>query len=173
MDEVLTFWFADPTRAWRSDPAFDREIANRFATLRDDVLAGAHEDWCHSPRGALAYVIALDQFSRNLFRDTARMVEGDRKALAAAKQAVARGDDFNLSEVERSFLYMPFMHSEDRADQDRSVELFRERSPATLDYAERHRDVIVRFGRFPHRNAMLGRASTPDELAFLATGVRF
>lgn len=166
MDEVLEFWFADPSRWWRKDPAFDDEIRARFEALHEEIDRGEHEDWCAAPRGALAYVIVLDQFSRNMFRGTARMFASDARALAAARAAIGRGDDRQLAPAEQTFLYMPFMHSEDLADQERAVELFRAHGDEA-SYAVRHRDIIRRFGRFPHRNELLGRASTPEELAFL------
>jgi len=143
------------------------------------VRAGLRENWLDEPRGRVAYVIVLDQFSRNMFRGTARMFEGDRQALAAAVEGVARHDDAALTVNERSFLYMPYMHSEDIDMQDRSVALFKELAEsapselrgslvAAVQYAEKHREVVARFGRFPHRNTVLGRASTPAEQAFIA-----
>jgi uncharacterized protein (DUF924 family) len=167
-DDVLAFWFADPARWWRKDPAFDAEIRTRFHDLHRAVAAGAREDWRATPRGALAYVVVLDQFSRNMFRDTAGMFASDAQAVAAARAAVDRGDDRALADTERMFLYMPLMHSEDLADQDRCVDLFRALGRSyELNYAEQHRDIVRRFGRFPHRNQLLGRASTPDEVEFL------
>lgn len=168
IDEVLAFWFADPTRWWKKDPAFDAEVQGRFLALHDAIMRGEREDWLATPRGALAYVVVLDQFSRNMFRGTGRMFASDARALAAARRALARGDDRALAADERIFLYMPFMHSEDIADQDRCVALFTASpSEEQLRYAEMHRDIIRRFGRFPHRNALLGRASTPEEEEFL------
>ena len=166
-EEVLSFWFADPPRWWRKDPAFDAEVRDRFLAVHGAVERGEHEDWLETARGALAYVIVLDQLSRNMFRGTARMFAGDARARAAARRAVDRGDDRTLSEAERSFLYMPFMHSEDLADQDRGAGLFASGAPAELRYAEQHRDIVRRFGRFPHRNALLGRESSPEEQEFL------
>lgn len=167
MEDVLTFWFADPDRAWRKDPAFDEEIRRRFGDLHAAVVRGEHEAWRTTPRGALAYVIVLDQFSRNLYRGDPRAFAADAQARAAAAEAVAAGHDQALTTAERGFLYMPFMHSEALADQDRAVALFRPLGGASLEFAERHRDIVARFGRFPHRNAVLGRASTPEEAAFL------
>jgi uncharacterized protein (DUF924 family) len=165
-DDVLEFWFANPGRWWKKDPAFDVEIRDRFLALHDAVQRGEREDWLDAARGSLAYVIVSDQFSRNMFRGTGRMFEGDVRALAAARRALERGFDRDLSRDERMFLCMPFMHSEDIADQDRCVMLF-----ATLHewlrYAEQHREIVRRFGRFPHRNALVGRQSTPEELEFL------
>lgn len=167
IDEVLSFWFADPARWWRKDPAFDAELRDRFLALHEAIGRGEREDWLATARGALAYVIVLDQLSRNMFRGTARAFANDARARAAARRAVDRGDDRALSEDERMFLYMPFLHSEDIVDQDRAVALFRSLPSDHVRYAEQHRDIVRRFGRFPHRNALLGRASTPGEEEFL------
>ena len=187
---ILQFWFGDVDQLGRSDvqhsrrwfmkdEAFDREIADRFGETYADVRGGLREAWLDEPRGRVAYVIVLDQFSRNMFRGKARMFEADRQALAAAVEGVARHDDAQLSVNERSFLYMPYMHSEEIGMQDRSVALFTELAAdapselrgslaAGLQYAQKHRETIARFGRFPHRNTVLGRGSTPAELAFIA-----
>jgi uncharacterized protein (DUF924 family) len=167
LDDLLAFWFADPARWWKKDPAFDAEIRDRFLALHDAIDRGEHEGWLDTPRGALAYVIALDQFSRNMFRGDAKSFASDARARAAARRAVDRGDDAALSNDERSFLYMPLMHSEDIADQDRCCALFTKGGSDQVKYAEMHRNIIRRFGRFPHRNAVLGRASTPEEEEFL------
>jgi uncharacterized protein (DUF924 family) len=166
-DDVLTFWFADPGRWWKKDPALDAEIRGRFLALHDAVVRDDREDWLETSRGTLAYVIVLDQFSRNMFRGSARMFENDPRALAAARRALDRGFDRDLSGDERAFLYMPFMHSEDIADQDRCVGLFSSALHQWLAHAEGHRDIVRRFGRFPHRNALHGRPSTSEELEFL------
>jgi uncharacterized protein (DUF924 family) len=187
---VLQFWFGDVDELGRSDvlhsrrwfmkdEAFDREVAERFGETYADVRSGLREAWLDDPRGRVAYVIVLDQFSRNMFRGTARMFEGDKQALAAAIEGVARHDDTELNVNERSFLYMPYMHSEDIDMQERSVALFTELAAtapselrgslvAAVQYAEKHREIIARFGRFPHRNAILGRESTSAEIAFIA-----
>jgi uncharacterized protein (DUF924 family) len=167
IDEVLTFWFADSGRWWKKDPAFDAEIRDRFLELYDAVVRDEREDWLETSRGALAYVIVLDQFSRNMFRASARMFESDPRALAATRRALDRSFDRGLSGDERMFLYMPFMHSEDIADQNRCVGLFASALQQWRPYAEAHRDIVRRFGRFPHRNALLGRPSTSEELEFL------
>ena len=185
-EPILDFWFADldsgggladqNRRWWRKDAAFDAEIRQRFAADHAAIEAGEREHWLDNPRGLLAYVVVLDQFSRNMFRDTPAMFASDPRALAAAKRAVAGGIDATLRPEMRLFLYMPFMHSESLADQDTCIELITRMTtdPAVTSYAERHRAVIARFGRFPHRNAILGRPSTPEELAFLAgPGARF
>jgi uncharacterized protein (DUF924 family) len=187
---VLQFWFGDVDELGRSDvlhsrrwfmkdEAFDREIAAKFGETYADVRAHLREAWLDDPRGRVAYVIVLDQFPRNMFRGTARMFEADKQALAAAIEGVARHDDTELNVNERSFLYMPYMHSEDIDMQERSVALFTELAAhapselrgsmvAAVQYAERHREIIARYGRFPHRNTVLGRESTPEEIAFLA-----
>ena len=187
---ILQFWFGDVDELGRSDVQhsrrwfmkdqdFDREIADRFGETYADVRSGRREAWLDEPRGRVAYVIVLDQFPRNMFRGTARMFEGDRQALAAAVEGVARHDDAPLSVNERSFLYMPYMHSEELGMQERSVALFEELAAAApselrgslvaaVQYAKKHHDIIARFGRFPHRNTLLGRESTPAEQAFLA-----
>jgi uncharacterized protein (DUF924 family) len=167
MDDVLSFWFADASRWFKKDRAFDAEIRERFGALHEALERGEHEAWLDSPRGALAYVIVLDQFSRNMFRGTARSFASDARALKAACAALDRGFDRELSPPERGFLYMPLMHSEALADQERCVELFRPEGAERLRYAEMHRDIVRRFGRFPHRNEILGRPSTPEEIEFL------
>jgi len=178
---VLDFWFGLPAEAgqfrkvwFQRDEAFDAEIATRFATVHEAALAGAHDAWAEKPHGALALVIALDQFPRNLHRGSARAYAADAKAREVARMAVLeRGFDRGLAVVERLFLYLPFEHGEALADQDLCVALFEgmRGEPGAADlirYAWEHRAVIRRFGRFPHRNADLGRASTPAEEAFLA-----
>jgi uncharacterized protein (DUF924 family) len=168
MNEVLAFWFSDRDHWWRKSADFDEEIRRRFGPLHAEITNGEHDDWRKTPAGTLAYVIVLDQLSRNMFRNDARAYGSDDRALAASREALSRGDDGALSVDERTFLYMPLMHSEDVTDQERSVALFGSLGDDdSLRAAERHRDVIRRFGRFPHRNAVLGRASTAEELAFL------
>ena len=180
IDDIWAFWFgvlddqgdAAPAvvkRWWLKDAAFDEQVRTRFAALHREVSAGAHEAWRESARGAVAYVLVLDQFSRNMFRDTPASFASDGRGLAAAKDAVARGLDRELPRAARGFLYLPYMHSEALADQDTCVDLFADLPGAAQnrDFAEKHRMIIRRFGRFPHRNAILGRAATPDETAFL------
>ena len=165
-DDVLAFWFRHSDHWWKQDPAFDAEVRDGFQELHGAIERDEREDWLETPRPSLAYVVVLDQFSRNMFRGSPRMFEGDARALAAARRAVDRGFDRELSRNERMFLYMPFMHSENMADQVRSRMLFAALEE-WLRYAEEHHDIIRRFGRFPHRNALLGRSSSPVELAFL------
>lgn len=190
VDEVLSFWFGEPgeagfaagdavSRWWKKDAAFDEEIRSRFGALHAGVMSGEREDWLKSARGRLAYVIVLDQFSRNMFRDTPGMFASDRKALDAARGAVEQGMDRAVRGDLRAFFYLPFMHSEELAVQDRCVALFetfhdelegegKARIASNLKFAIAHRDIVAKWGRFPHRNAILGRESTPEEKAFLA-----
>jgi uncharacterized protein (DUF924 family) len=175
---VLDFWFGAPPHAaraewFRKDDAFDATIRTRFGGAIDEALAGRLQDWDATPAGALARVLLLDQFTRNAFRGTPRAFAGDALALAAVRAMVARGDDRALAPLERVFVYLPFEHAEDAAMQRESLRLFEALAPLlppgdpTLDYARRHAAVIERFGRFPHRNTILGRASTAEETAFL------
>ncbi|MFO1364568.1 MAG: DUF924 family protein [Burkholderiales bacterium] len=179
--EVLEFWFGAPHApdfgrprpAWfkRSD-AFDAAIRDRFLATHEAAAAGALDGWGARPLGALALVLTLDQFPRNLFRGDPRAFAADARALALARDIVARGFDAALLPVQRWFAYLPFEHAEDLAAQRESLRLFERIAGATggagtFTYALRHYAVIARFGRFPHRNAVLGRASTPAELEFL------
>jgi uncharacterized protein (DUF924 family) len=175
--EILEFWFGSPPLAsrdiwFRKDAAFDTVIHERFGEAIAAACAGAFGEWCNEPHGALARVILLDQFTRNAFRGTAEAFAGDERALATAEDAIARGLDRQLTPAERGFLYMPFEHSEDPAMQERSLALFGALAAETgvagqLDWAKRHAEVIRRFGRFPHRNALLRRPSTPEETEYL------
>jgi uncharacterized protein (DUF924 family) len=186
-EEILEFWFGRPGSAeygqsrdvwFRKDAAFDAEVLARFGVAIETALAGGFADWS-SPRAALARILLLDQFTRNAFRDTPRAFAGDAWALEVASEAVARGDDGVLTPVERWFVYMPFVHAEAQEMQERSLALFRRLRDQTgladpLRWAEKHAAVIRLFGRFPHRNAILDRVSTPEETAFLAApGSRF
>lgn len=188
-DAVLDFWFgelsadgradeAHARRWWKKDEAFDALVRKRFLALHAPIERGEREAWREAARGTLAYVIVLDQFSRNMFRGSARMFTSDARALGAALAGIDRGFDRQLAVDERGFLYMPLMHSEDLAMQERCVASFtalrdelagelRERVAGSLDFARQHRDIVRRFGRFPHRNALLGRSSTADESEFL------
>jgi uncharacterized protein (DUF924 family) len=181
---VLDFWFLPagtlghnrPRLEWfRKDAAFDTAIRTQFAALVDEALAGTSPDWGDSSEAALARILVLDQFTRNIFRDDAKAFAGDGMALTLATKLVGSGRDKNLPPVRRWFVFMPFMHSESLLEQERSVALFdglrREAQESAFDsafgYAVRHRQIIERFGRFPHRNAVLGRASTAEEVEFL------
>ena len=185
-EAILDFWFGRPGSAdhgtergfwFRKHPAFDAELRRRFGGAVETALAGGFAQWS-SPRGTLARILLLDQFTRNSFRETPRAFAGDARALSLAEEAVGRGDDRALVNVERWFAYMPFQHAESVAAQERSLELFRRLRDdglgSPLPWAERHAEVVRRFGRFPHRNAILGRTSTPEEVEFLASqGSRF
>jgi len=178
---VLTFWFGAPGSPehgqsrpewFRKDPAFDDAIRDRFGEAVAIALAGGFGEWCGTAHGSLARILLLDQFTRNIFRDTPRAFAGDERALATAEDAVARGFDRELAPRERWFVYMPFEHAESVDSQHRSLEFFgalaREMNDdGTLVWARKHAEVIFRFGRYPHRNAILGRASTPEEEAYL------
>ena len=179
--DVLAFWFGAPgspergqARAewFRKDERFDEEIRRRFGEAVAIALAGGFGEWCATAEGSLARILLLDQFTRNLFRGTARAFAGDERALATAEDAVARGFDRELALRERWFVYMPFEHAESVEAQHRSLELFgalaREMGDEDpLVWARKHAEVIFRFGRYPHRNAILGRRSTPEEEAYL------
>jgi uncharacterized protein (DUF924 family) len=175
--EVLEFWFgAEPGAArlawFRKDPAFDDEIRRRFGALHAAAARRELEAWRLSAEPMLALVIVLDQFSRNLYRGDARAFAQDAHARECARQAVSRKDDLGLLPVQRQFLYLPYEHSESLADQEIGLELMRsldafEQTRGVSQWAVKHRDIVARFGRFPHRNAALHRASTPEEEAFL------
>lgn len=167
---VLDFWFDPATKPhWfvKSD-AFDHGVAERLGALLEQAAAGALDHWAETPEGLLALVILLDQVPRNVHRGTPAAFATDAKALALAERAVAQGLDKAVEPARRLFLYLPFEHAENLAAQEQAVALFATTGDAEyLDYAIRHRDVIARFGRFPHRNAILGRTSTTEELEFL------
>jgi uncharacterized protein (DUF924 family) len=171
-EEVLSFWReAGPDRWYQADPGFDALVRARFQAVHEAAAAGKLSDWEQTPAGALALVIVLDQFPRNMFRGSARAFATDRLALAVADRAIARGFDREFPMPERIFFYLPFEHSESLADQERSVALCQATGDAdAIKWAQLHLDVIRRFGRFPHRNEMLGRGSTPAEIAFLKGG---
>jgi uncharacterized protein (DUF924 family) len=166
-EQVLRFWFGlDPKQWWKSDPALDHQIKQRFLKLWAEKRQLPVGSFLTDPLLALAAVILFDQLPRNMFRDDAEQFATDHLALAIAKGAIDAELDRQLQLVERKFLYMPFEHSESLEDQNRAVLLFSELGdPDQASYAKKHRDIIERFGRFPHRNKMLGRAPRPDEIA--------
>jgi uncharacterized protein (DUF924 family) len=181
-EELLAFWFAAgtpeflrPRKVWFwKDPAFDAEIRERFQGDWERAARGELAGWADDRERALALTILCDQVPRNIFRGDAKAFSTDALARAVAERALARGDDAAVAPVQRLFLYLPFEHSEDLADQRRSVALFESLasdpdSAVPIDYARRHLAIIERFGRFPHRNRALGRASTPEEEEFLLT----
>ena len=169
--DVLAFWrAAGPDKWFKKDEAFDAEIRRRFLATYEAAAAGAL-GWDETPEGALALLIVLDQFPRNMFRGSARAFAADPLARKIAAQAIERGFDRQVAVPERGFFYLPFEHSETLADQERCVALNRASGDAdALKWAELHADIIRRFGRFPHRNAVLGRVTTPEEQAFLDGG---
>ena len=185
---VFDFWFGAATDAprpewFKKDEAFDRAIDERFGALIDQALEGGLHHWdAEGPQAALARILVLDQFTRNVHRGTPLSFAGDHQALQSALDMVDAEEDLTLPPLQRGFVYMPFEHTEDMAMQDQAVALFTRMADAesataskatansiaaSLDYAKRHREVIRRFGRFPHRNAILGRTSTPEEIEFL------
>ena len=174
--DVLAFWFDQPPANWfRKNAAFDAVIRDRFGATIDAALAGGLRDWDEQgATGTLARILVLDQFTRNAWRDTPAAFAGDALALDAARQLVDSGAYLELTPQQRSFAYMPFEHAEDAGMQQLAVDQFtalaadHEGFDEVLDYAHRHRGVIARFGRFPHRNPILGRASTPEELDYLS-----
>lgn len=185
-EEVLEFWFGPPgsaplaasTKWWTKDASFDQEIKTRFERTITAAAAGELDTWKTTPRGRLALVVVLDQFSRNAFRDTPRSFAQDARARDLAIEALDSGEDRRLEPIERSFLYMPLMHSENADLQRKCIAAFERLCDVTppdlqkytamnLDYAKKHAEIIERFGRFPHRNDILGRDSTPEEIEFL------
>jgi uncharacterized protein (DUF924 family) len=169
--EIVTFWTEAGYERWfGKDEAFDRQFAERFGQAHDAAAAGELDHWNETPEGALALQILLDQYPRNAFRGTARMFATDAKAKTLADAALAAGHDAALAPDLRTFLYLAFEHSEDMADQERAVALFEPLGGDVLDYARLHRDVIARFGRFPHRNALLGRETSDEEVDHLRSG---
>ncbi len=178
--EVLDFWFGLPATTvalpqwFRKDSAFDAQIAQRFAPTVAQALVGGLDAWQNTPAGTVALVVVLDQFTRNTRRNTPGAFAGDARALRIVQAMVARGDDRQLDCWQRSFVYLPFEHAEDLAAQAQALKLFAALAaeyPQTADphrWAVKHAEIIERFGRYPHRNLVLGRVSTPQELLFLA-----
>jgi uncharacterized protein (DUF924 family) len=172
---LLSFWFGTPdceARWFKADPEFDRALGERFGPLVPRAAAGELDPWAAAPEGALALLLLLDQLPRNLYRGSARAFASDLQARAVARAAIEAGFDRAVPPLKRQFFYLPFEHSEALADQEEAVRLFAALPPGAfrddcLDWARRHRGVIARFGRFPHRNAALGRASSAAEQAFL------
>jgi uncharacterized protein (DUF924 family) len=169
-NDVLKFWFAESgSEYWfNKDPAFDETVRRRFLVLYEALATCSNNLLLADARTALAAILAFDQMSRNMFRDTPRAFATDRRALSIAQEAIDRGFDAGLTKDERMFLYLPFEHAEDAAAQARSVMLMATLDdPELTEWAEEHRRIIDRFGRFPHRNRVLGRTSTPEETLFL------
>ena len=181
--DILDFWLlplADPEHGkrrkiwWESTPAFDEEIRNRFGSLIQRAVAGELKHWAEAAEGALALIILCDQFTRNIYRKSADAYCGDATALVTARAAVARGFHLTVPRHARTFYFTPFHHSENLADQEMSCALFETIADAdNKSSGRKHRDIVARFGRFPHRNEVLGRESTPEELDYLKTAKRF
>ncbi|WP_246814228.1 DUF924 family protein [Kiloniella majae] len=171
IDDVLDFWLADGMdRKWFfKDPEFDREVAEKLGPLYEKASAGELDHWAETAKGCLALCILLDQAPRNLFRNDPKTFATDKKALEIAQKVINKGWHNELPQRERNFILLPFEHSEDLAMQEKSLELYQymDESPDWLSYAQKHEVIIRRFGRFPHRNEVLGRESTPEEIEFL------
>lgn len=170
VDDVLKYWYETltPEDWWRKSDEIDADIRARFLDLYRQAVAGGLNDWADDPDGVLALVIVLDQFPRNMFRDTGDMYASDEQAIVIARKAVECGLDKQIPKDRRLFLYLPFEHSEKLADQDLCCDLVATLGDdQLLEFAEAHRRIVRRFGRFPHRNALLGRVSTAEETAFL------
>jgi uncharacterized protein (DUF924 family) len=168
---ILDFWFKEitPAQWWKVDPAFDSFVADRFGEIHAQAACSELFAWRATPQGRLAEIIVLDQFSRNIHRGTRRAFEADTLALAQAQEAVAAKADAALPQEQRNFMYMPYMHSESKLIHAVAEPLFKANTPESIyNFELRHKAIIDRFGRYPHRNVMLGRESTPEELAFLA-----
>ena len=187
-EEILDFWFDYANHPdiiynrvmwWEKGPDQDAQIREQFLDIHQAIAEGGCTDWLQTPRGVLAHIIVLDQFSRNLFRNAPEMFAYDDRALQIAKDALERGDDRALTLTERLFLYLPFEHSENPSDQEKSLQLFEQLVEDTpeakrdiaknfLGFAKQHYDIITQFGRFPHRNKVLSRDTRPEEEAFLS-----
>ena len=169
--EVVQFWIDAGSASWfRKDAAFDDRFREKFAAAYEAAACGELDDWLGDDKGALALLILLDQYPRNSFRGTARMFATDDKALSVAREAIAKGFDVTADPALRLFFYTPFIHSERIENQDRALELYSPLGADTARHAHIHRDIIARFGRFPHRNPLLGRETTADEQKFLDEG---
>lgn len=170
--DIVAFWRSLGPEGWfRKDAEVDARCRDRFGGLVERAIAGELEHWVSTPEGSLALILLLDQFTRNIFRDDARAFAGDAQAVAVANTAIAAGHDLVCEPALRAFYFMPFMHAETIAEQDRCVLLMHAHgAPDNLKFARIHRDIIARFGRFPHRNPVLGRHTTPAEQAFLEEG---
>ncbi len=168
--DILRFWFEeiDESRWWEKDEAFDKHITDRFLDVHSQAVRGELFEWRVTEEGWLAEIIVLDQFSRNIYRDTPLAFASDAQALALAQQAVAQGVDKYFDARKRSFFYLPYMHSESQKIHKVALTLYEQHgTPSGLEFEKKHKAIIDRFGRYPHRNEILGRISTQEELAFL------
>ena len=174
--ELVTFWFSEQVKPmwFNATSAFDTELREHYADTYFAALNGELTQWEDTPEGALALVICLDQFPLNMFRGQPESFAGEAPSRLVATRAIERGFDQQLKDIQKVFLYMPFMHSEELADQDRALELMAQAGlDDNLRWARHHREIVARFGRFPHRNAILGRESREDELAYLDSDEAF
>lgn len=170
-DTILQFWFREieSSRWWKADPEFDRLINERFSEVHAKAVRCELFEWRRTPEGRLAEIIVLDQFSRNIYRNTHLAFANDTMALALAQEAVSSGADSALGQEQKNFLYMPYMHSESRLIHEEAARLFLANGVQnSYDFELRHKAIIDRFGRYPHRNDILGRQSSPEEIDFLA-----
>lgn len=168
--EIVRFWFdeIDASMWFKKSEAFDQELRERFSTVHRAAAQGELYSWRGNPEGRLAEIIVLDQFSRNMFRDSAEAFSNDVVALVLSQEAVEKGDDQRIAPVQRAFMYMPFMHSESPVIHEQAVKLFSQPGlERNLEFELKHKAIIDRFGRYPHRNVVLGRESTGEELEFL------
>ena len=169
-DEVLSFWFdkSEPSQWWVKNDKFDLLIKDKFLTLHEQAHNCELFEWRKTAKGRLAEIIVLDQFSRNIFRNTPKSFLSDQLALILSQEAISLGKHNELNQIERSFMYMPFMHSESLKIHDVAVLLYKSNGiQSNLDFEIKHKDIIEKFGRYPHRNIILNRASTPEEIEFL------
>jgi len=169
-DDILSFWFTEISSSqwWVKDTNFDALIANRFLALHEQANKCELFEWRKSAKGRLAEIIVLDQFSRNIFRDTPKAFSSDPLALALSQEAISLGKHNELNEIERSFMYMPYMHSESLSIHDTALDLFKANGiQSTIDFEMKHREIIAKFGRYPHRNSILNRVSSSEEIEFL------
>lgn len=176
IDSVLDFWFSARVKPlwFNATPEFDQQLRDEYVAVWQQAAAGELDHWCETPRGCLALVIILDQFPLNMFRGEAKSFSTETRARNMARLAIEREWDQVLTDEQKAFLYLPFMHSESVHDQDRSVALYKAAGLSeNLQFAEHHRNIIERFGRFPHRNAILGRQSTPAEEQYLQSDEAF
>ena len=176
IDDILLFWFEEvtPKQKFVKDPEFDALITEKFESTYWDIMNGKTKGWRDTPEGRLAEIIVLDQFARNMFRNDAQSFAGDTRALELARDALAVGDDKKVSKEKQLFFYMPYMHSESREVHVEALKIFTEfGNKINLEYEIKHKNIIDRFGRYPHRNKVLGRESTPEEIEFLKTNSGF
>jgi uncharacterized protein (DUF924 family) len=172
IQSILKFWFEEttPEQKFKKDKDFDKLIKQKFLDTYWDIINGKTESWRSSPKGRLAEIIVLDQFARNMFRNDPQSFAGDNLALKLAQETIKSGDDMKLPIEQRTFIYMPYMHSESKEIHEKALEIFKKHGqPKNLEYEIKHKEIIDKFGRYPHRNEILGRESTPEEKEFLKT----